>query len=239
MPRTKLPPLLTEDRLVRAVSRGGMVADIGGCWRVYRSRDARARCVGRAMGHVIERLEGSGQLERRRRGRKGGVKLVWAGAAPSAAMRVPAAAVLPLMAERDQRRARKGLLANCLARAETRGEAVRIAAAGGRYRADIEQAATPQPVTMRWDAAPVSGGRSANDTFGPGGRAMAAAARLRQLGRALDTDTLKIVDEVLIRGASAAGLARLLSISRPAAVARADAALCTLAEAYDLRVKGV
>lgn len=229
--------LLTEDRIVRALSRGGMITEVQGELLVYRGRDARGLCAGKALGHIVARMVAAGQIVRRD-AKSGRTRYIWRGRAPKCDVGPPPPAVLASPSQtKATGKTRQTLLEHVLRLAEANGEAARIAAAAGRYRADIEQAATPQSVTMRWDAAPVSGGRRADVGFGPGGRAMAADARLRQLGKALGRDTLRILDEVLIRGVSAAGLARLMDVPRKAAPGIALTAMEQLAEAYDLRVK--
>jgi|GEM_PF-2614813 len=240
MGQAKLPSLMTEERLARALSRGGMIVETAsGSLRVYRSRDARGRCVGRALGHVVERLLAADQIAARDAGRRG-KRYVWIGAKAVCAAGPPPANVLETKAgDRAERVTRQDLLMRVLNMAGEKDEAARIAAAASRYRADIEQAATPQPMTMRWSAAPTSGQRGQGDSFGPGGRAMAAAARLRQVSCGLDVNTLRLIDEVLVRSISAAALGRLLGVPRADVPGLALRALEQLADVYDLRVRGV
>lgn len=241
MGQSKLPSLMTEERLVRALSRGGMIVEAGGGGlRVYRSRDARGRCVGRALGHVVERLLAADQIAARDAGRRG-KRYVWVGATSDCVAGPPPANVLETGANDGPKggAARQALLVRVLNMAAEKDEAVRIAAAASRYRADVEQAATPQPMTMRWSAAPISGQRGQGDSFGPGGRAMAAAARLRQVSGGLDVDTLRLIEEVLVRSISAAALGRLLGAARADVPGLALRALEQLADVYDLRVKGM
>lgn len=240
MGQVKLPSLMTEERLVRALSRGGMIIEAaGGGLRVYRSRDARGRCVGRALGHVVERLLAAGEIVARDAGRRC-KRYVWVGAKPVCAAGPPPANVLEAnVGNGGSVQARQALLMRVLSMAGEKDEAVRIAAAASRYRADVEQAATPQPMTMRWSAAPRSGQPGQGDSFGPGGRAMAAAARLRQVSSGLDVETLRMINEVLVRSISAAAMGRLLGLPRADVPGLALKALEHLADVYDLRVRGL
>ena len=241
--RRRAQRLLTEDRVVRALSGGGMARlSADGGWRVFRSRDARGRAIGRALDHVMERLLQAGQVRRHARSSAADdapQRLVWAAGAQRAGAQDVALPPPPAVPGAGPRAGKRALLTRALTKAGDRGTKIRLAAAAGRYAADIEQAATPQPITMRWDAAPVQGGRADGGAFGPGGRAMAASARLDAVSAAVGEMNMRVLDETLVRGASAAGLGRLLGCDAAGAVEAAYGALTALAQAYDLAVRGV
>jgi len=137
MGQARLPGLMTEERLVRALSRGGMIVEVAGSLRVYRSRDARGRCVGRALGHIIERLLAADQIAVRDAGRRG-KRYVWVGAKTVCAAGPPPANVLETgLSESAGGAARQALLVRVLNMAGGKGEAVRVAGAAVRDRADV------------------------------------------------------------------------------------------------------
>lgn len=75
------------------------------------------------------------------------------------------------------------------------------AAAGIRLGLEAERALSGPSLTMRWDALPRSGGRSAARVE-PGDRALNAADRVRHALAACPPDTRPMLDHICIRGAT-------------------------------------
>lgn len=74
-------------------------------------------------------------------------------------------------------------------------------AAGLRLGLEVERALAGPSLTMRWDALPRSGGRSAARVE-PGDRALNAADRVRRALAACPPETRRVIDRVCIRGAT-------------------------------------
>ena len=217
-------------KLVRVLKRGGVLVRQDGQWVLRRMPDARFRAIGMlADDYVTERLE-KGDLEPLN-GDPG--RLIWTAATePRASQRSDDGPAVCHRSTRRRRR-RRSLLEQVAANCQSEAEGRRLLRAAARYLADVESAATPQSMTMRWDLASVSNGRRRRGSEGPGVRAVQAAASLRKLRQVVDDDTYFIVTLVVVHGISRAGLMTKLSLSQRAALKRAGEALTSLADAYD------
>lgn len=240
----KRSTLLSEDRALRALRRGGMILGRtqkkAGQFDVMRRRDARAPIVGQVLAHQVERWLVEENIRELDRPNSDDRRFVWCGKIAQPIIAPPPEPVLASFSSRRKSCGkRRVFLEQILDLADKNaGEHIRLAAAAGRYRADVERAATPQSVTMRWDGVRVDGGRRGGG-FAPGGGAISATRRLEQVEREIGAEARFILQEVLVRGISASGLARRLGVSGKAGTQRALDVLRELAETYDLSVSPV
>lgn len=198
------PRQFGETQLCRLLEAGGMLVSEGGLWAAYRRRDARSRIVGVAAAPTVERLLDAGRAQP-------------LDGAPDRLVAAPPAIVpVPRICAPSRRRLLRArpLIARLLSHPQLLpGEAVRFSAAAGRFRADMQQAASREA-----------------------GRAGGAAAcrRLREIERQIGAEMVRDLEMLLIEQASAAGF----SIRRGCPVEEAEprglTCLHSLAEAFDL-----
>ncbi|MFN4024039.1 MAG: hypothetical protein ACK4MQ_04350 [Hyphomonas sp.] len=197
------PRQFGETQLCRLLEAGGMLVSDGGLWAAYRRQDARSRIVGVAAAPTVERLLDAG----RARPLDG---------APDRLVAVRAAIVpVPRICETGRRQPRaRPLMTQLLSHPQLLpGEAIRFGAAAGRFRADMQQAASREA-----------------------GRAGGAAAcrRLREIERRIGAEMVRDLEMLLIEQASAAGFAIRRGCPIEEAEPRGLTCLHRLAEAFDL-----
>jgi len=219
------------DRLIRALQRGGMaVAAPGGSWAIYRDRDRRRRIVGTLDGVAVEALRSTGSLCPLGTDT---ATLVWTGPAPRASDPVPAPAPLPVEAGSPARRPHRSAMVQVLDTLEDPDAAVRARNAALRFNGDIHRAASPQSVTMRWDAAGAVDGSRGTGGAGMGQSALAAARRLSRIRAALGETGSAALIALILHERPLARIAADAGWSAAAAPARLAALLLDLADAYD------
>ncbi len=223
------------ENLVRScLAGGGRLMQSGGRWWLYRSADMRRRPVGHVSPLLVDRLAAEGALL----GCDGdrGFIAVPGARVRAADRRVPMPSLPDFVLARAHSPRRTMLEVILTGQCCEPGEAARLRAAANRFAADYEQAATPSPVTMRWDGLPVEARRSGFGSAGPAERAAAAMRRLKQLSRALGNPAMQHVEALVLSQLGPSGFARLVAEPRAGAEAHALEALRALAAAYDLSV---
>lgn len=236
MRRPRRIRFLSEARAARILAAGGMVVETGGVHRVYRNADRRAGAIGSLAPHIVQRLEGLGliALQSARPPRR-----VWTGPAPGLPD-LPRAIAPPVSLMLLTRRgARESLLVRVLRLQTDRFLRVRLWSAAQRFSGDVERAATPAPMTMRWDGLPVTGQRAAPGNGGHGTGAASALARLAALEAALGTPAMRHLEALLVQQLGPAAFARAFDLSTDETERCAAKRLAALADAYDevLRAK--
>lgn len=160
--------------MIRALQRGGMAVEGSAQgWEVYRERDRRRRPVGTLDRVAVDALRSSGHLCPLG---EAGDRLVWTGPMPEP---VPEAVRPDPPGEPSSiLKRRRSPMEQVLGALPDEHNKVRARNAALRLNGDIHRAASPQAVTMRWDAAgAVDGTRRA----GAGGASLAALAAGRRL----------------------------------------------------------
>jgi hypothetical protein len=223
---------LSEHRAGRLLAEGGMVVERKGGWHVCRSRDARLAPAGRISSAMAARLISEGIVVA-----DSGAPGRWVARAPAGTpvglappahffpVRIPAIAgqrpAVPLL---------HALLSDSAYSLDIRA---RLRAAANRFAADSEQAASSQPVTMRWDGVPAGGVGRTGLEGGPGWRARSAAARLRRLEALLGGPAMRSLERLILDDARRRAFADHAGLPVAQAGTAAFAALCALADAYD------
>lgn len=224
---------LSETEVHRLLRGGGMLVQAGALWQAYRRRDARCRPAGCVPPRIAARLKADGTIAEMR-----DVPGRWTGTAAARAepaLPGPPAHLLAMAAERPKR------VPLALALLTDAGltplEASRLKAAGQRFLADLEQAATPQRITMRWDGMPMA----KTPRFGGLGlmqdEAAAALSRLRAVEQSIGVDGFRRAEALLADRASRRSFALLCDCPVKQAGAVGLGCLRALVKAYALDVK--
>ncbi|MEO0981986.1 MAG: hypothetical protein AAFX03_04975 [Pseudomonadota bacterium] len=213
-----------ERRLIRALERGGVAFLQSSGWEVRRRPDARIRAIGRLSKETAGALIEAGDL--RPVGERG-ERLIWARAASGASH----PGLCPPPTPAPSRAGRKTLLTKALEGADDG----RLAAAVARLAADVERAATPASVAMRWDDTPATSARRAGRA--PSGvDAVAAERRLRRLQDVLGAADFRDLQRVVVEQISARRFAETIGVRPAEAVERVAVLLIALADAYDRHI---
>ncbi len=229
------PRYLSEQRTGRLLAAGGMVLERQGSWHVCRSRDARLTPCGRISPATAARLIEDGILVE-----DSGAPGRWIAqdgmALPAMSPPAPAGHVrFPVF---EPRRHAAPLLHAVLS--DTRYPfdlRARLRAAANRFAADAEQAASSQPMTMRWDGIPAGSSGMTTLDGGPGRRARAAAARFARLEAVLGAPAMRALERLIIQDIRRKAYAEAAGVRADEAGRNAVSVLCALADAYDARVR--
>lgn len=225
-----------KNRLLRALQRGGMAAQIGADrWGVWRGRDRRGRMIGVMSGAEIDVLRMREALQPWGGGQP--PILLWNDSvlapppeAPSA-KRLTAAEPAPTAP----------LIELILSRCHDRELRQLIRETTQHYRADIECAAQVGAARgMNWDGLAlggrVDGGRSDRE-LGPAPQVIRAQAALKTIHAQLNGDCIELLDRLILSQDSRAQLVRRLG-GRPSLMEpRALAAIRALHEVYKTKVR--
>ncbi|MEL6258105.1 MAG: DUF6456 domain-containing protein [Pseudomonadota bacterium] len=217
---------MISERLRSALDRGAVAVRDGAGWRVHRGPDLRRRAIGWIDEPSAEALLVAGRLQRIE-GRPN--RLI--GAAGNRPERAAAQhCVVSSVCSGEPRLKRRTLIQAATARLGVDED--RALAAAARFSADVERAATPDGLTMRWDGMTVDGGLGAGRD-GPGDRARAAAERLEYVRSAFGEIGFAALLAVLIDGVNASTFSRRYGLDRKSAPARVADMLEALADYYD------
>lgn len=222
-------------RLLRALSAGGCTAKTrSGDWAVWRNRDRRGREIGLLMADEVEQLQMAGHLKPLGMFEDG--RLVWCG--PD--MDMSSGKCSPEALLRDDRTAnrRLSLAQRLIARCKDPRVRQRMRLAMQDYGEDVERALTRSGAGgMNWQA--IRAGTAIQG--GPGHRGASrrrafvfdAVQRLEQIETSLGPDRLRLLDKIIIEGASRSAIAGWL-VMKPAQCERhCLKVIGQLADAYD------
>lgn len=225
-----------KSRLIRALQRGGIVAEIGpDRWGVWRSKDRRGRMIGVLTGAEIDVLRVREALKSLGDGQP--PILVWAGFVLETPLVAPSSARL----DNDAQGTVAPMIELLLSRSQDVGLRELIRETARRYRADAERASSVGAARgMNWDGlalgGKIDGGRGFSDQ-GPGGGALTAQSAHEVLRRHLGSETMSLLDRLILSGDSRTQLTKRLG-GRPALMERRSlAAIRALHEVYRDKVR--
>lgn len=216
-----------NEKLLRALHRGGQACWRDGMWCVRRAQDRRGRVIGELTPAQANSMLATGDLREAQQG-----VLVWNGAAPSVAGRSRA----PSIAE-TRRPSRTGLeiVLETFDNPQTRAS---VRAAASRLAGDAERAAAGQRVTQNWDTSlHVDGAGQGGQKEGRLYASVRASRRLAAIrGRLTDAEWTALM-RLVVEQRTLAALAREQSLSRNETASRLAQMLVRLAEAYRLSTR--
>lgn len=225
-----------KSRLIRALQRGGIVAEIGpDRWGVWRSKDRRGRMIGVLTGTEIDVLRVREALKSLGDGQP--PILAWSGSVLETPLATPSSARLDV-----ERQGTDGPMIELIL-SRTQDVALRelIRETARWYRADTECAARAGTARgMNWDGlalgGKVDGGRGFSDEgFDRGARS--AQSVYTTLHSHLGNETMSLLDRLILSGDSRTQLTKRLG-GRPALMERRClAAIRALHEVYRDKVR--
>ncbi|MFN7054262.1 hypothetical protein [Hyphomonas sp.] len=225
--------ILAGPEIDRLLAAGGMLAETEAGWLAYRRRDGRTRAAGSVPLRIVERLQDEGVLTELKH--PGGRWASRAALAAEQALPAPPAHLTFLTAPRPRRVA---LILTLLTDPKLApAEAARLKAAGQRFLADLEQAATPQRVTMRWDGLPLGVGAPAGGGGPVQPAASAALGRLEAVQRSIGRAMFRRAEALLAERATRRSFAELCGCAVKEVSGAGLDCLRQLARAYALDVR--
>ena len=222
--------ILSDERAMRLLKRGGMAVPAGEVFRVYRTRDARLTSAGVLPKQVVDELLSTGKLAK---DRIHAARLIWDGLLPQPSV-LPQVGTPPKPPAARTRRPRRSLLQAVLHRLDDVRERERLAKAATRFQYETARAASGPIRSMNWNFVP-NGGRKVAlaGVAGQSGDALDAGANLKALSGILAPDQMTLLESVLIWEQTAPKIAARLGKRRQQIIEEFAEALYKLAWAYD------
>ena len=227
-----------KSRLIRALQRGGVTAEVGSeRWGVWRSRDRRGRIIGVLTGADIDVLRVRESLKPL--GESSPTILVWS----ESVLDTPHVAPSARQLEADEQAQNGSLLERLLTRTHDPELRQLIRETARRYRADVERASAGGPMAgMNWDGLALGGKVDGGQGFAnakPLSGAQSAQAVQKILRDHLGGEKISFLDRLILRGESRSQLIKTFGGQPSLMEGQAMAAVRALHDVYLHHVRDV